>query len=518
MTIGIHWGLPNVDSWNGDDIAPDKPLRVLHDWLGGSHKYPYLHWWLNVPLYLPWLAVVAVRGEVDLGCLPRLRTECFEDPWRDMTVLMALSRLLSVAMGLGIVLGTHRLALALHADRAAALLAAAVAAGSPVLIFFGHTANLDVPVTFWFTWSLVAAVALVRRGAPLDYAAFGLLAACAITTKDPILGAYVLPAFALAGIHLARVRRESGSVGLALLGRALTDRRLLLLVGLLAGVYVVVQNVVFNFAGFLDHWRFWLVEGSPVYQELRAQSLRPEQTLRRLGIVFQALLGAPLLVFSLVAMVYASATSRAALALGVPALSYFAFSVLPTFLAPRLGLPVLPILAVWAGMLASRMLRWRGPARALAAAVIAGVFLFEYGAALHLDLRMLGDSRYEAEDWIAEHVPRDQPIAGLSAAAFLPRVEWMGYTVRWYEIDSIRRGTLEADGAEWAILNPGGYPGSDRAYLNDLRAGRLGYEVAYLAEGREKPLPWLDSFRAPGAVSPPVYVLRKKADWRPAVP
>ena len=199
MAVGIHWGLPNLESWSGDDVAPEKPLRVLNDWLGGSHKYPYLHWWLNLALYLPWLAVVGLRGEVDLACFPRLRASCFEHPWRDMTVFMALSRLLSVAMGVGIVLGTRRLALALHGDRGAALLAAAIAAGSPLLIFFSHTANLEVPATFWLTWSLVAGVSVWRRGAPVDYALLGLLVACAMTTKDAIAGAYLLPGLALAG-------------------------------------------------------------------------------------------------------------------------------------------------------------------------------------------------------------------------------------------------------------------------------------------------------------------------------
>ena len=89
MLIGIEWGLPNVHSWNGDDIAPEKPLRVVHDWLFGHHKYPYFHWWLNLPLYAPWLSVVALRGELDLGCFPRIRTECFANPWRDMTVFIA---------------------------------------------------------------------------------------------------------------------------------------------------------------------------------------------------------------------------------------------------------------------------------------------------------------------------------------------------------------------------------------------------------------------------------------------
>jgi hypothetical protein len=207
--LGFWWGLPNLHSWNGDDIAPDKPLRVLHDWLRGHHKYPYFHWWLNLPLYIPWLAVVALRGEVDLGCFPRLRSSCFADPWRDMTVFIAISRALSVAMGVGIVLATRRLALAAHGDRTASLLAAAIAAGSPVLVFFAHTSNVDVPVVFWFTASLVAAARLFERGATLDYVAFALLSGFAITTKDPILGAYPLLGVALLVAHVRRVGRSS---------------------------------------------------------------------------------------------------------------------------------------------------------------------------------------------------------------------------------------------------------------------------------------------------------------------
>jgi hypothetical protein len=509
MAVGIQWGLPNVESWSGDDIAPEKPLRVLNDWLGGSHKYPYLHWWLNLPLYLPWLAVVGLRGEVDLACFPRLRASCFEHPWRDMTVFIVLSRLLSMAMGVGIVLGTRRLALALHGDRSAALLAAAIAAGSPLLIFFSHTANLDVPATFWLTWSLVAGVSVWRRGAPVDYALLGLLVACAMTTKDAIAGAYLLPGLALAGVHLVRVDREGAGARGSSFGRALVDRRVHLLLGSFLLLYVLVQNVIFNFSGFLEHWRFWLVEGSPVYEQLRGRSIPLAKTLWRAGLIFESLLGLPMLLLCGFGLVYIAARRQRALVLGLPALSYVAVSLLPTFLAPRLALPLLPIFAVWGGLLASRALQSPGWARPAAAAVLAVAFAHEYAAALHLDLRMLGDSRYQAEAWLAEHVPRDRRIAALSAEKAMPRVERMGYVVRWYPIDSIARGTLEADGAEWAMLTSGNFPGSDRAYLHELRSGRLGYDVAFLAKG-VRTIRWLDPKLGPGGLSPPVYVLRKR--------
>jgi hypothetical protein len=514
MLIAFHWGLPNVHSWNGDDIAPDKPLRVIHDWWRGHHKYPYLHWWLNLPLYLPWVGVVALRGEVDLGCLPRLRPSCFANPWRDMTVFIAISRAVSVAMGVGIVLLTRRLALALHGERSSALLAAAIAAGSPVLIFFSHTSNLDVPATFWLTASLVAGVDLWRRGATIDYALFALLAACAITTKDAMLGAWVLPGLALLGVHVARVGRETGASGRVLLARALLDRRLRVLVGVLVGVYVGVQNVLLNFPGFIEHWRWWIM-GGPLYDELHSQSTGIVRFLFRFLLSAEGLLGAAMLAVCLLGLAYAALAARSTLALLLPLASYFVVSLLPSLVEPRLVLPLLPIFAVWGGLFASRLLRAGGILRYAGAALVALAFAHEYGAALHLDLRMLSDSRYEAEDWISEHVPRSARITALSAPGFLPRVDRMGYDVRWHAISEIQRGVLEADGAEWAILTSGGHPFSDRNYLDALRAGRLGYEVAYRAEGRIHLLRWLDSSRAPGAVSPPIFVLHKRDDPRP---
>ena len=58
---------------------------------------------------------------------------------------------------------------------------------------------------------------------------------------------------------------------------------------------------------------------------------------------------------------------------------------------------------------------------------------------------------------------------------------------------------------------PAAIPTRIAATSTRLRAGRLGYEVAYVAEGRVHLLRWLDTFRAPGAVSPPIYVLHKRA-------
>jgi hypothetical protein len=512
--LGIHWGLPNLESWNGDDISPDKPLRVVHDWLRGAHKYPYLHWWLNLGLYAPWLAGVAAAGQLDLGCLPKLKPECFAHPFRDMTVFMLLSRLLSAAMAVGIVLATRRLALVLHGDRAAALFAALICAWSPVLVFFGHTANLDAPHVFWFTASLVAAVRVWQRGAPLDYAAFGLLAGCAIATKDPIVGAYVLPGLALLAVHAARVRRESAARGAAWLRAALLDRRLLVLAALVVGLYALVQNALFNFEGLEAHFRSW-TDASPVLADLRARNRSFARFLWRFLVSLEAELGAPMLALCAAGLLYAARTAPRTLVLALPLLSYAAFALLPAFVEPRLVLPLLPLLAVWGGCLAARLLRARGPLRTAGAALLALIFSHEFMVSLNGDLQMLNDTRYEAEAWLADQVPRGTRFAAFGGSKFLPRLERMGYEARWFAPGETRPGALEESGLEWAILSETQHPLADRSYVEEMRAGRRGYAVMFDSAGGHVLPPWFETRFRIGLVSPRITVLRRLDAQRP---
>ena len=513
LLLGIHWGLPNVESWNGDDISPNKPLRVLHDWLRGSHKYPYLHWWLNLGLYAPWLGGVAAAGQVDLGCLPKLKPECFDHPYRDMTVFMVLSRLLSAAMGVGIVLATRRLALVLHGDRAAALFAALICAWSPLLVFFGHTANLDVPHVFWFTASLVAAVRVAERGAPLDYVLFGLLAGCAIATKDPIAAAYVLPGAALLGVHVRRVRRESGAGGAALLGRALLDRRLLALGGLVVGLYVLVQNAIFNLEGLQAHFRSW-TDASAVLAYLRQGNQGFGRFFWRLGVSLEAELGRAMLVFCAVGAVFSARIAPRTLVLWLPLLSYVLFALLPSFVEARVMLPLLPLFAVWGGCLASALLRLRPPLRAAAAAGLALGFAQEFLVSLNGDLRMLRDTRYEAEAWIAANVPQGERFAAFGGSNFLPRLPLLGYEARYFDITETRPGALEASGLEWAIFSETRHPLADRDWVEAARSGRRGYRVVFETHGRSVLPPWFETRARIGLVSPHLTVLRRETDQR----
>jgi 4-amino-4-deoxy-L-arabinose transferase-like glycosyltransferase len=507
MLIGIGWGLPNVESWNGDDISPNKPLRVASDWLRGWHKYPYLHWWLNAVLYAPYVALLAVAGQVDLGCFPRIAPSCFAAPYRDLSVLMLLSRLLSVAMGLGVVVAAERLARALHGDRAAALAAAAICAGSAALVALSHTANLDVPQTFWFAWSMLAAVRVWQRGALADHVAFGALAGCAISTKDAIAGAYVLPGLALAAVHAGRVARERGVRGARLAGAALRDRRFLALALLPVAIYAAVQNAVMNPSGLVDHVRFW-VDGSEVLDRYRARPHGPGHLAWRTWLGLEAGLGAPMAALALVALALAPLRQARLAALWLPLLSYLALTVVPNFVEPRILLPMLPLLAVAGGALAASVLRRAGRLRPLAAALLAGVLAHEVGVALNADLHLLRDPRYEAERWLAERVERDAQIAALGGRGFMPRLERLGYAPVWFEPAEIRPRAIEVRSFDYAILTQPYHPASDKAWQEALRNGKTGAQVVFDAAPRTPLDRWFSTRLHPGLVRPRITVVR----------
>ena len=509
MLLGIDWGLPHVESWSGDDISPDKPLRVVADWWSGHHKYPYLHWWLNLALYAPYLLAVAAFGQVDLGCLPKLVPECFDAPVAHMTVLMGLTRLLSVAMGLGTVWATWRLAERILGDGRVAVWAAAVAAGSYPLVFFAHTGNLDLPHTFWFTASLVAAAGVWQRGELRDYAAFGALAGCAVATKDSILGAYAGLAVVLLGRHFSQVRAAGGT-----LRDAALDRRLWTLAGLVLGIYLVTQNAFLNPSGFVRHWGSWL-EGGESLEAMRARDFGAWRLARGFGTSLRAAVGLPVLAlaFAGVLAVLREPAWRPALWLLAPALAYFALSIQGAgFTATRLVLPLVPIVALFAAAAVGRWDR-TGPAalRRVGLGVAALAVAWSWGIALNGDLRLLADGRYAAERWLAANLAPGTEVAAFGGSDVLPRAHAAGVELVPIARDALTAEALAADGPEWLLLSSLHRPKRLRPLFEALRAGEHGYVLAWEGQGRTALDRWFSPVRRVGAVNPRLTVFRRGA-------
>lgn len=481
--VGLEWGLPWNLSASIDDISPWKPLSLPFTWAMASHKYPYLHSMISLVLYLPYLAWLAATGGLDVSCLPTIlpNEPCFADYPGAPTVLMRISRLLSVAMGVGIVVLVHRLASMLHRDRVAALAAAAIVAVCHGVVVYAHLGNLDVPVTFWFLASLVFALRLVDGGGRRDAVLFAVTAAFAVGTKDGIIGGYVLLG-PLLWIAMARER-----------GRFLHADGFVLLAVLL-GVYGAIQNVVFNFAGFVDHWSFWLSGGSFVAGQ-RAESPGLMQVLRRIWEDLGGAMGRPLALVALAGLVWGCARYRRwgrLRLLLVPGVSYFALSVVyPAFVSVRILIPLVALLAVFAGALAADL--GRHP-RARWVAVPVLVLAWGWGLlfALQGDLLMRRDGRRLAEEWLQANVPTTARIASCSPAVDLPRLDILGYEPIWVHGSEDCREALAEIAPDYVVVSSAS---ARRMLRRDLPGWRTVWEgtgSTVLSPTFDSPIEWLN--------------------------
>jgi len=513
--FGIDWGLPNTYSWNGDDISPDKPLRVVWNWFFGWHKYPYLHWWLSFALYSPYLAWLALRGELDPACFPRFEAECFADPVGSLTLLMLLSRLLAAAMALGIVGLTVATARALGLGRPAVWATAAAAAFSPVLVFFAHTGNLDVPQAFWFSVWLWFFVQVVQGGTTRDYVGFGLALGAAVATKEGIGGAFVLPALAVYALQLRRVRAQGGAA--RALVQATFNRRLWWLAGSAIAVYVCVQNPIFNADGFARHLEAWNPAGE------RMESFRTGFTGwgrfgRQLARAIGEGAGPAIATLGVAGAVWAVVRRRPAAWLLLPALSYVGISLLTARFAPvRFALPLISILAIGVGegvQAAGRAPRWlRGSVWVGVGLALAQSFLL----GLNLDLFLQNDSRYRAETWLREHGAAGDRVAVFAPARYLPRLEPLGHE-RWEVPESAWSAPGIATGApRWIVLSDRFHPrfeGARGEFFSELKRGGLGWEVVWEGRGTTPLEPWFGGPGLVGAINPYFTILGQPARVR----
>jgi hypothetical protein len=512
--VGLSWGLPNLESWMPDDISPWLPLRVARTYFFGWHKYPFLHSWISLAAYGPYLLYLLVSGGIDLSCYPRISEACFSNPYAQLSALMVISRLLSVLMGLGVVVLVYLLALRIQLGRAAARFAALLAACSFLLVRFSHMGNLDVPHCFWFVLSLYFFVGALQRGLLFDHLAFGLSAGCALGTKEGIVGAYVLTCGAIYAAHLRRELRAAPRASARAWLAASLDRRLLALAGSLLLVYAVSINPL-NWDGFVEHWKQWLPS------EPRMAGFHEEffegypDLLRKIAVGLAHGMGRPALALAVAGLLYAPWRRPWSAVLILPAFSYLLFSILPAKYAPmRFMLPLVPILAVFGGAMAARLLSVPFAARLLTVPLLVFLFGHAFLHSLNGDLMLLNDSRYLAEDWLHTHAERGARIGAYSTPQYLPRLAWLGYSVEPFADKEVGAPALAERSPDYLLLSSLYYPHfrrKQRDWIERLISGSEGYSVVWKSRGHSPLEGWLGHRYASADINPEIVILERIA-------
>ena len=428
---GLWWGIPSLDGWAVDEIIPARTLKGLE--YGFSHgwedAYPPLHYYLLAMAYLPvrlFHALHPISNDAQY------------------TAFFFMGRLLSVGMATGIVLFVYQCGREI-ADELAALLASGLAACIAPFVYYAKIANVDAPYVFWVIWSLLFYLRILKAHRLRDYLCFAVTATCAICTKDQAYAFYVLTPLPIlcSRYLLAKRRNEPRS-----LIRLAFNREHLAALGVATAVFALLQNLVFNWDGFVAHIKF-ITGPAQIYVKY------PRTLAGHLSMAWHSLdhlrfsFGWPsflLCTAGIGAALLQPKKNDRQLALLIPVLSYYFFFlnvILHDFDRYFLGICV--IFALFGGKLAADVLRLRGQQQRVVSMALLGIIgLYSAWYAFSIDQLMVNDSRYAVERWLTQHVSPHASVVLADQPLFLPRDwEWNCeqciYTSRMLSIEDVKQ-------------------------------------------------------------------------------
>jgi 4-amino-4-deoxy-L-arabinose transferase-like glycosyltransferase len=468
--LGVWWGLPG--KW--------VPIELLPEYVMGGLQQHFSHGWSDAyPPLQYYVLSIAMAPFMGLAWCCRVS---LDDSY---TRMVLVNRLVSVAASVGIVAATF--AAGKHAfGRRPGLWAAGIMALTTPFLYYAKTANVDVPYLFWFALSLVYYLRVLKGGPLRDYVLFATFATCSVCTKDQAYGLYVLMPIPIVVEIWRRNRREERPQPAR---RALLDRRVCIAAATSLLLFAAIQNVLFDWDGFLSHVRFITGSGSVPFRVFEPTFTgRWQLFLLTLDLTQQAL-GWPFaiaVVSGLVIAIGRPDTRRTAFWLLVPIVSYYlTFINVIVYNYDRFMLPVCLVLALFGGLALDALTaprEWRVWRMAAAAAVFAYTLLYA-GA---VDYLMIRDSRYEVDRWLKARIGPGQIVGSTGQREYIPNLDGLNRA----EIPDL--DTLERVHPAYMLFNAdyGRAVPRDSDWgkmIQRLEHGTAGYTL--VARFRE-PLPW----------------------------
>jgi hypothetical protein len=441
---GITRGLPNVVDWDPDSIIPLGPLVYAKELLSGepwSHKYPAFHFLVLAGSFAPYLGWLRLTGQwpAPSDSYPY----GFTQPEIALSALILIARCISALMAVGTVWTTYHIGKAIF-DKTAGLFAGLLLACSPLMIYYAHTGNLDIPYLFWTALAVLMFVRLLQEPAARWYGLLGVFAALAIATKDQAYALFVFIPPALIFLflrgHLENdVRQFCQRAGLGFLCAT--------------GAYLLASNLVFNFEGWLAHVGYITGPATDRYQTyertLSGYFGLGSLTLTRLIPA----LNVPVFLCCLSGLICARERKEARMLLVLCVSYVLTFLCVLMYVYPRFVLPLAFLLVPFGGYSLASLWQTGGKAaRPLVAAIL--VYTVSYG--FSVDRQFTNDARYQAEHWMATHFPAGTVVGTDAQPSYLPRFP---HGVEVVAAKVTPDGVQFADGriAEYLILSEAHY-------------------------------------------------------------
>jgi hypothetical protein len=431
LICALWWGLPDFYGWAPDELGPGEVNDALaRRFTGGwATIYPPLHYAVLTLFTAPFHALAAA-GLIELEEL------------HVNTAVFIVQRLVSVVMALGILGLVFAIGSGIS-SRAGAFAAAILVVALP-FAYYGKVANVDVPYVFWLMISLTYYVRMQRSGAPTsDFLLFVLAGVAAIGTKDQAYGFYLLPALVIVVSSVRHARTNARPAGVPSSGV------LLAMIAIAVAGLTVVENVIFNFSGFVEHLRIITGPGSQDFRMYARSAAGQAAMLRDALWQLGSAMSWPIFVLAVVAVIAAwQARVITVRLLLLPLLSYYVtFIAVVGYHYDRFFIGPVIILAVALGWWLDRWLAARQRHRLAKFAAVTMVFGYALWRVAALDALMLLDSRYTAERWLLQHAAPDARVA--AAGRNLPRGGTLFWTPIAQEADALVRL-----GPDFVIVNP----------------------------------------------------------------
>ena len=456
---GLMWGMPNHWDVAADSLTPVgtlmKTTRDLREVT--AKRYPPLH-------------LALVRGAF-VGADLFARSDAFRDNEKlNATIYIMTARLLSLVMGVGITVTVYLLTERLF-GRAEAVFAAIVITLCPLTQYYAKNANLDVPYVFWLALALLFIERFLSAGSSRPLVWAGLAGVAAVCSKDQAYGFLIL----LAVPALTGLRRKRGSWR-----RALTSRHLWLAAGLSALAFILLHNVLFRPADFVEHLRVIAGPASEGWRETMADPLGQLRLLTEAILQAAKSMTCPLFAAACVGVCLAARRKRGVWMLWGPFGYWLTFLAVIGYVYPRFVLPVALTLAPFAGLALERVRRWR-PRGAPAGVFVAGLALAWPAAVCgFLIYDMEADTRVLAQRWIEDNVPVSETVGYFTHMRDMPRLNRP-------DLDA-RRGAFEAGRFKPETI-------ADRPATDDFAPGVLIASLDKTSPAAEEPVwgiaPWL---------------------------
>lgn len=418
--VGLGWGLPASDGWDNDGIAPrDFLVGIVETYTPGSYfTYPPLHLILLAALTAPGWVIGLIKAPALVQA--DVVQELIKVPY--MTFFALVARLVSVTMSAGTVYCIARMT-RLVAGEPASLIAAAIAALDAILVYYGHTTNLDGPYIFWSVLAMSLFMEGIAHRRPRRLAAGVLCFFCAVTTKDQ---AYALALISLPAVLICWficddwARRHWPHIAKPVASAFVAG----------AILFSIVSGAAVNPTGFVRRLTFLTGTASA---DNAYYSLSFDGWLR---VFWDGLAGLgnhyPIFFVGLGlygAVLHFSRFRRncpAWVAGLLPMLAIFSFTLLFNLVALRTDdrflLPHSVLLSFYIGIGSAHLLTigsrlWQG----FATVILTVAFAFALFGSLAVDAAFLRDPRYDAEDWLAKNVAPDAAVETYGKNVYLPR-------------------------------------------------------------------------------------------------